>query len=83
MSKYGLADHELKNYAEALQNSPLLQGLMKEMQDTAFVKWNATSPPDQVIREEAWYEYRAVDTLVTMIDNTLAELAAVTDPQRK
>lgn len=83
MGAYGLDDYVVKNLGESLQNNKLLQAVLKEMRDTAFTKWVATSPSDTVAREQSWYEYNAVDQLGTMIDNAVAESAEATDPQEK
>lgn len=73
-------DIERKSYAESLKHNKLLQMLLDDLSGAALTKWIATSPDGVDLREEAWNEYKAVEKLQIMIDNTISELTA-TDPQ--
>lgn len=68
-------DIERKNYAESLKHNPLLQIMLDDLSGAALTKWIATTPDGAVSREEAWNEYKAVEKLQIMIDNTISELS--------
>lgn len=64
-----LTDTQRIGYARQLKANPLWEEVTSGMTDACVAKWRGTAQGDAEKRTEAWYEDRALRTIIRRVDD--------------